>query len=179
MIGYENGALPTKEYIQGWFSRRKAKMAEEERKKLNKDWNATNNLDDHEDIEVEVDNSELLSMEANVYSHMSTPGLTDLVLEQIQSKDVTVKALYSKLLQYDDILCGHEAPVSDYRSGHSVGKLIKYCEERQILVPAPKTLTKSLLIAFLESHDKVRVLQSSMKQIDPIVLRHELEIASD
>lgn len=113
----DNGPLPTKQYIQGWFSRRKNKMAEVEKEKANWVNQASNqppiqnvpiqssvqSIDDvsNEDPEVAADFTGLLTFTTVVFDDFNEDKVRDSVREILSVQKFSAKRFYGRLLEMD------------------------------------------------------------------------------
>lgn len=177
------GPLPTKIYIQGWFARRKDKMAKAEREKVRRFENESNNasldLGDEEergtdilDIECignefdEIIGNDEIEISCTNYSKENVPKLKDLTVQQMATNKFNDKLFFIKLLEDDDIL-NNRNRVS-YR--FSKKKLQRMCTNRMLSA----CINKDSLVHFLECNDKARSLKSSLPKLTQIIQQHEL-----
>ena len=178
----ENGPLPTKLYIQSWFSRRKNKMAKEEREKAQRLKKSQEGLgegegegegegrSDEEDIsDVECDsNNELFGViDDGRYSKIKAAALKNLVCQRLSLSTFSGKKFYAKQLENDDFL--NNNPKLSY-GNQKQKQLSEICDERGL---QSKT-TKNSLIQFLLEDNKVRKLKKSMPEMKMVLLQHDV-----
>ena len=180
-----HGPLPSKEYIQGWFSRRKAKMAKLERERANRlEVQENINEEEHQPnviVETAENNGEFYENELYIptttqeYSKASIDELKKAAANLMEDNNLTVKGLYRKLLLDDDVICARGNKEQNHTSivKCTVKELREICENRMLMKSAPNGMTKSLLITFLTRNDIAEDLRVSMNNIDPIIQKHQ------
>ena len=178
-----HGPLPTKQYIQGWFSRRKGKMAEEERRRAvtrrgemesRGEGGLLHEISRYDDVDDGCDQDELLINTDNKYHSYSPTQLEELVSKRFGVEKVTPKIFFRRLLKDDDILHGCEEENIRYES-MKIEEMKKMCLERTIVNKMPGALSKKLHIIYLRGNDRVLQMQSSERALDQIITRHQSE----
>ena len=169
-----NGPLPTKQYIQGWFSRRKAKMAEEEKKRAEamkqlQDQNATNAMDKSCCNLSRYDDDDIDTPECNpsTYANLNPIEVKEIVNKRLGASRFRRKKFYLKLLQNDDYF---QKRCNESYQGKNADALMNMCNERML----PSDTTNSSLVKFLELDDEVRKVKEALPHICMTILQHNV-----
>jgi len=145
----ENGPLPTVIYIKSWFSRRKSKMANEERARKERQTNQAvairNEREGNEDNESDSEGEgDVLLAIPDKYSEWSLPKLKKEASRRMES--LSLKNIMKRLLELDD-----EVNRRDHMSYHGTASILRnICKERGL----PSEISKTSLVLFLTLDDK-------------------------
>lgn len=178
----ENGSIPSITYIQGWFSRRKSKMAEEERKRAKKRAkevaSTTNDQDNVEIVEEEElwpdtseecnsDNELFAVVDLGTYDTVNVKDLKYMVTKRLSMKKFSLKPFYTRLLENDDFLNKNKESIY---IGRRESDLIKLCQDRNL----PSSVIRMSLVYFLLHDDKVKRLKKCSPELQMMVIQQRV-----
>lgn len=201
----ENGPLPTKQYIQGWFGRRKNKLAEEEKarkaaeaRRQNVRERATKHATEREesgfihderwndlptDDETFVANDQFgfdstISQNEKCYKKKKISDLKDLVCRRLNRG--TGGSRFSKKAFLIATLKHADflsAGVSSLKNyqNKTTEKLLDCCLTRNLLADKDSLTTVSSFARFLSTDDRVRAMRQNKLQMKKVIDEHDYQ----